>query len=80
MSEMLEKCVGAGVEGRQDTIRRTTQALLNNIAPENVATIVQDMAEVELETPSDLQVVVDIIYKDALDEAHYVVFRYSAPE
>jgi hypothetical protein len=56
---------------RQDKIRRDVQSLLNKIAPENLDTIVDRMAEIQLVKHSELEMVIQILYRKALDEPHY---------
>jgi len=62
-----------GVEEDRPTIlQRQVQGLLNKIAPDNLATIAQQMAEIRIDNAAEMQLVIDIICRKAVREPHYV--------
>jgi hypothetical protein len=56
---------------RKDELERSVRALLNKICPDNLQTIVERLAQVSLETASELEIVISIIFQKALSEPHY---------
>eukprot|EP00930_Biecheleria_cincta_P056008 TRINITY_DN4221_c1_g4_i1.p1 TRINITY_DN4221_c1_g4~~TRINITY_DN4221_c1_g4_i1.p1 ORF type:complete len:529 (+),score=135.23 TRINITY_DN4221_c1_g4_i1:80-1666(+) len=52
-------------------IKRQVQALLNKICPENVAQIVSKIAAIEVETLTDLEAIIELMFKKAVSEPHY---------
>jgi hypothetical protein len=60
---------GAATRGAE--LQRTATSLLNKICPENQRTIVKQMSEVRLACADELNIVIQVIFRKALDEAHY---------
>lgn len=56
---------------REQEIERQVRSLLNKICPENLKTIVERLAQVELHTANELEFVIRIIFEKALLEPHY---------
>jgi len=56
---------------RQEKIQREVKSLLNKIAPDNLKTIVDRLANIELYTAEELEFVIRIIFGKALLEPHY---------
>mmetsp|Transcript_57727 Transcript_57727/g.150403 ORF Transcript_57727/g.150403 Transcript_57727/m.150403 type:complete len:607 (-) Transcript_57727:374-2194(-) len=54
-----------------DDLKRTVQGLLNKVCPENVATIVPKIGAIEITETSQLETVIELIFKKALAEPHY---------
>merc|ERR1719436_852342 len=52
-------------------LKRTVQGLLNKICPENVTTITEKIAAVEVQTADQLEIIIELIFKKALAEPHY---------
>lgn len=57
--------------GKQDDLKRTVQGLLNKVCPENVGTIVQKVAAIEIKEAAQLETVIELIFKKAVTEPHY---------
>jgi len=51
--------------------KRTIQALLNKVCPENVTAIAEKVGAVEVHTPKDLEILMELIFRKALAEPHY---------
>mmetsp|Transcript_22779 Transcript_22779/g.58094 ORF Transcript_22779/g.58094 Transcript_22779/m.58094 type:complete len:727 (-) Transcript_22779:306-2486(-) len=56
---------------REDEIERRVRSLLNKICPDNLKTIVERLALIELHTAEELEFVIRIIFSKALAEPHY---------
>lgn len=56
---------------REDELERRVLALLNKICPDNLKTIVDRLADVELNDAKELEQVITIILGKALSESHY---------
>jgi len=56
---------------REDELGRSVKSLLNKICPDNQKVIVERLADIELGTADELDLVIQIIFKKALDEPHY---------
>jgi len=52
-------------------IKRNVQSLLNKICPDNIASIVEKIAAVQVETIEELETVIELIFKKAVSEPHY---------
>jgi len=63
---------GSSKNSRSEQLKRKIQGHLNKICPENSSTIVQRIAELDVSTTEDLDLVIDSIFKKALTEPHYV--------
>eukprot|EP00931_Biecheleriopsis_adriatica_P092654 TRINITY_DN66448_c0_g1_i1.p1 TRINITY_DN66448_c0_g1~~TRINITY_DN66448_c0_g1_i1.p1 ORF type:complete len:524 (-),score=137.39 TRINITY_DN66448_c0_g1_i1:67-1638(-) len=57
--------------GQDAELKRTVQGLLNKICPDNVASIVEKIGAVEVSGLSQLQVIIELIFKKAVTEPHY---------
>jgi len=58
-------------QGRKDELKRSVNSLLNKICPDNQRIIVERLADIELGNADELDQVIQIIFKKALDEPHY---------
>jgi hypothetical protein len=58
-------------KGREDDIERRVRGLLNKICPDNLKTIVDRLASVDLHKAEELEHVIRIIFSKALAEPHY---------
>mmetsp|Transcript_15947 Transcript_15947/g.42143 ORF Transcript_15947/g.42143 Transcript_15947/m.42143 type:complete len:1094 (+) Transcript_15947:192-3473(+) len=56
---------------REDEIERRVRSLLNKICPDNLKTIVERLALIELHKADELEFVIRIIFSKALAEPHY---------
>jgi len=56
---------------RMHELQRVTNSLLNKVCPENVATIIERVASIELRTVEELELVITLIFRKALAEPHY---------
>ena len=56
---------------RMEELGRRVRALLNKICPDNLKTIVETLASIELHTAQELEDVIKIIFGKALVEPHY---------
>jgi len=56
---------------REDELERRVRGLLNKICPDNLKTIVDRLAEIELHKADELEFVIKIIFGKALAEPHY---------
>lgn len=52
-------------------LKRQVQALLNKICPENVAQIVAKIAAIQVDSLSDLEAIIELMFKKAVSESHY---------
>jgi len=52
-------------------IKRQVQSLLNKICPENIATIGEKLAYIEVTSGEDMEMMVGLLFKKALSEPHY---------
>ena len=57
--------------GRMEELQRNATSLLNKICPDNLATIVDQLANIQLHKAEELEWVIRIIFKKALAEPHY---------
>jgi hypothetical protein len=64
--------MGGTEKNREEEIKRDVNALLNKICPENLKTIVERLATIELNNRPELEGVIKIIFQKALKEQHYV--------
>jgi len=64
--------VRAEPNDRLERLNRSVMSLINKIAPDNLQTIVNRLAMIELDTAEELQQVIATVFKKALDEPHYV--------
>lgn len=55
----------------QSELKRTIQSLLNKVCPENVATIAERIAAVQVLSVEDLEILIELIFKKAVTEPHY---------
>jgi len=58
-------------KGREEDIERRVRGLLNKICPDNLKTIVDRLASVDLHKAEELEHVIRIIFSKALAEPHY---------
>lgn len=56
---------------KMDELQRSVKSLLNKICPDNLKTIVDQLAEIQLDSPHELEYVIGVIFKKALQEPHY---------
>eukprot|EP00929_Paragymnodinium_shiwhaense_P009177 TRINITY_DN11323_c0_g1_i1.p1 TRINITY_DN11323_c0_g1~~TRINITY_DN11323_c0_g1_i1.p1 ORF type:complete len:651 (-),score=199.28 TRINITY_DN11323_c0_g1_i1:218-2170(-) len=56
---------------RHEELKRTIQSQLNKICPENVVTIGEQLAEIEVNDMEELRLFISLIFKKALSEPHY---------
>ncbi|CAE8640087.1 unnamed protein product [Polarella glacialis] len=56
---------------REDDLERQVRSLLNKICPDNLKTIVERLATIELNKAEELEFVIRIIFQKALAEPHY---------
>jgi len=61
----------AECRSKSEEIRRTVQSLLNKICPENVSTIRDRIAKINVNEVEQLEVIIELIFKKALAEPHY---------
>mmetsp|Transcript_9027 Transcript_9027/g.25268 ORF Transcript_9027/g.25268 Transcript_9027/m.25268 type:complete len:624 (-) Transcript_9027:51-1922(-) len=54
-----------------EELKRTVQSLLNKVCPENVGTVVEKIAGVEVRDLEQLETIIELIFKKALAEPHY---------
>mmetsp|Transcript_692 Transcript_692/g.1185 ORF Transcript_692/g.1185 Transcript_692/m.1185 type:complete len:458 (+) Transcript_692:52-1425(+) len=52
-------------------VRRHVQGLLNKVCPENVASIVEQIATVEVQGLQHLEIIIELIFRKAITEPHY---------
>eukprot|EP00441_Pelagodinium_beii_P042038 CAMPEP_0197635716 /NCGR_PEP_ID=MMETSP1338-20131121/11456_1 /TAXON_ID=43686 ORGANISM="Pelagodinium beii, Strain RCC1491" /NCGR_SAMPLE_ID=MMETSP1338 /ASSEMBLY_ACC=CAM_ASM_000754 /LENGTH=492 /DNA_ID=CAMNT_0043207835 /DNA_START=6 /DNA_END=1484 /DNA_ORIENTATION=+ len=57
--------------GPADDMKRQVQGLLNKICPENVALIVEQIAAIEVQDITQLQAIIELMFKKAITEPHY---------
>jgi len=55
----------------QDELRRQVQSLLNKVCPESVANICEKIAQIQVSSSEELEIIIGIIFKKALSEPHY---------
>merc|ERR1712217_296964 len=56
---------------REDALSCGVRGLLNKISPDNQKVIVEQLADIDLYSAEELHLVIQIIFKKALDEPHY---------
>merc|ERR1719329_2002553 len=56
---------------RSDRLRRDLKSLLNKVCPENVLIIVERIANQEIATVEELELLISLIFEKALAEPHY---------
>jgi hypothetical protein len=56
---------------RSDRLRRDLKSLLNKVCPENVLVIVKRVANAEIGTVAELELLISLIFEKALSEPHY---------
>lgn len=56
---------------RSDRLRRDLKSLLNKVCPENVLIIVERIANAEIGTVEELELLISLIFEKALAEPHY---------
>jgi len=56
---------------RSDRLRRDLKSLLNKVCPENVLIIVERIANAEIGTVEELEMLISLIFEKALAEPHY---------
>lgn len=52
-------------------LKRSVQSLLNKICPENVAQIVTKIAAIQVQEYSELETIIELMFKKAVTEPHY---------
>eukprot|EP00929_Paragymnodinium_shiwhaense_P008872 TRINITY_DN11284_c0_g2_i1.p1 TRINITY_DN11284_c0_g2~~TRINITY_DN11284_c0_g2_i1.p1 ORF type:complete len:511 (+),score=104.90 TRINITY_DN11284_c0_g2_i1:68-1534(+) len=70
-SQKLLRSVSAPAS-QSDDLRRVVKGLLNKICPETVQTIAEKFHGLEVSNTVSLEIVIDLIFKKALTEPHYV--------
>eukprot|EP00930_Biecheleria_cincta_P087671 TRINITY_DN76905_c0_g1_i1.p1 TRINITY_DN76905_c0_g1~~TRINITY_DN76905_c0_g1_i1.p1 ORF type:complete len:500 (-),score=110.51 TRINITY_DN76905_c0_g1_i1:155-1654(-) len=55
----------------EKSLQRCIQSLLNKICPENVAAVLEKIAAVEVKELTELEVIIELIFKKAVSEPHY---------
>lgn len=55
----------------ENSLKRYVQSLLNKICPENVASVVEKISAVEVKELSELELIIELIFKKAVSEPHY---------
>lgn len=55
----------------EEDLRRTVKALLNKICPENVDSIAEKLASIQVKTTEELETFIELIFAKALAEPHY---------
>jgi len=59
------------VKGRSGELKRQVTGLLNRISPKNQEIIVEQLADIELQSADELNTVIRVIFSKALDDPHY---------
>jgi len=54
-----------------DELRRSVQSLLNKVCPENVSTIAEKIAMINVRSADELEVIIELMFRKALAEPHY---------
>jgi len=54
-----------------DELRRCVQSLLNKVCPENVSTIAEKIAMINVRDADELEVIIELMFRKALAEPHY---------
>jgi len=57
--------------GTDEDVKRSVQSLLNKVCPENVGTILEKIAALNVKETNELAILVELIFKKALAEPHY---------
>jgi len=70
-SENAYKIARGDALPRKQQLQRDVNSLLNKVCPENVSTIIQRVANVEIFSADELHLVIQLIFKKALTEPHY---------
>lgn len=70
--EGVSQCRDELPRSRASELLRSTQRLLNKVCPENVATIVEQLADIQVNDGNELAFVSGLIFKRALRDPHYV--------
>mmetsp|Transcript_42099 Transcript_42099/g.136235 ORF Transcript_42099/g.136235 Transcript_42099/m.136235 type:complete len:539 (-) Transcript_42099:128-1744(-) len=68
---LLRRVSGMTPARQEDDLRRSIQSLLNKICPENVHTIAEKIAKVQLCGAHELDIIIQLIFNKALAEPHY---------
>mmetsp|Transcript_82494 Transcript_82494/g.197933 ORF Transcript_82494/g.197933 Transcript_82494/m.197933 type:complete len:509 (-) Transcript_82494:430-1956(-) len=55
----------------EDELKRQVQGLLNKICPENVASIIEKIAAIKVEEITQLEAIIELMFKKAITEPHY---------
>merc|ERR1719329_549875 len=71
ISENAWKPSGSTTFSRPARLRRDLKSLLNKVCPENVMIIVERMANTEIGTLEELELLISLIFEKALAEPHY---------
>lgn len=59
------------VISRSERLKRDLKSSLNKVCPENVATMVERIANTEIKTVEELELLISLIFEKALAEPHY---------
>jgi hypothetical protein len=70
-SENAYRTGGHASGTHEEEIERKVRSLLNKICPDNLKTIVERLAQIELSKSDELEFVIRIIFGKALNEPHY---------
>merc|ERR1719199_104079 len=70
-SENAWKPQDATATTREEHLEKTVLGFLNKICPENLTTIVDQLALIDLETACELDVVISVVLQKVLGEPHY---------
>jgi len=65
------KEAGLSFVSRDEELRRLVKSFLNKICPENVQTIVEKLAQIQVNDAQELELLITLIFKKALAEPHY---------
>lgn len=63
--------VGTTPQSDIESLKRKVQSLLNKVCPENLATIVGQIAAVQVEGQEQLEAIIELIFRKAVTEPHY---------
>jgi len=61
----------AAKKSPEDDLKRQVQGLLNKICPENVASIIEKIAAIEVQDIKQLEAIIELMFKKAITEPHY---------
>mmetsp|Transcript_66309 Transcript_66309/g.156093 ORF Transcript_66309/g.156093 Transcript_66309/m.156093 type:complete len:516 (-) Transcript_66309:69-1616(-) len=59
------------VQSPEEDMKRQVQGLLNKICPENVSSIIEKIAAIEVQDIKQLEAIIELMFKKAITEPHY---------